>query len=498
MSGPLVAVLAAVTLLAGASSTSGSAEVGALPTSSAALQQQAGTADFNGDGRVDLAVGAPRENVGATFDAGAVSIFYGVPGGLPNTAGQTLVQGNAEAGDQFGAALSVGNFNGDSFTDLAVGAPGEDVGTTSDAGAVNVFYGAAAGLPATSQVLLQNNPEAGDQFGAALAQGLFSNAPGTTNTDGFSDLMVGAPGENVGGTADAGAVNAFNDDTGVLPGISSQTLLQDNPEPGDLFGSALATGFFTGDTFSDLAVGAPGENVGGTVDAGAVNAFNNTTGALSGTSGPARLQDNPEPGDLFGSALTAGPFAGDMFYDLAVGAPGENVGGTVDAGAVNVFNNTTGVLPGTSSQTLLQDNVEPGDQFGTALTTGFFSTSGFFDLIVGAPGENVGSRIDAGTVNAFYNTAGVLPGVSSQTLLQDNVEAGDRFGTALTAKLIPAPDSFLDLVVGAPDEDVGATVNAGAANLFTDTAGVLPATSSQTLLQSNIESNDRFGSSLDV
>jgi FG-GAP repeat len=423
-----------VTLLAGASSTSGSAEVGALPTSSAALQQQAGTADFNGDGRVDLAVGAPRENVGATFDAGAVSIFYGVPGGLPNTAGQTLVQGNAEAGDQFGAALSVGNFNGDSFTDLAVGAPGEDVGTTSDAGAVNVFYGAAAGLPATSQVLLQNNPEAGDQFGAALAQGLFSNAPGTTNTDGFSDLMVGAPGENVGGTADAGAVNAFN----------------------------------------------------------------NTTGALSGTSGPARLQDNPEPGDLFGSALTAGPFAGDMFYDLAVGAPGENVGGTVDAGAINVFNNTTGVLPGTSSQTLLQDNVEPGDQFGTALTTGFFSTSGFFDLIVGAPGENVGSRIDAGTVNAFYNTAGVLPGVSSQTLLQDNVEAGDRFGTALTAKLIPAPDSFLDLVVGAPDEDVGATVNAGAANLFTDTAGVLPATSSQTLLQSNIESNDRFGSSLDV
>jgi len=50
-----------------------------------------------------------------------------------------------------------------------------------------------------------------------------------------------------------------------------------------------------------------------------------------------------------------------------VGAPGENVGATVDAGAANVLSNTAGALPTVSSQTLLQANVETGDQFGAAL-----------------------------------------------------------------------------------------------------------------------------------
>jgi hypothetical protein len=114
----------------------------------------------------DLAVGAPGDDVGAAADAGAVSVFLGVVGGTGGTS-QTVVQDNPEAGDRFGAALVVGEFNGDGFEDLVVGAPGENVGATSDAGAANVLFGSAAGLTA-GQTLLQDNPETGDQFGAAL------------------------------------------------------------------------------------------------------------------------------------------------------------------------------------------------------------------------------------------------------------------------------------------------------------------------------------------
>jgi FG-GAP repeat len=70
------------------------------------------------------------------------------------------------------------DFNGDGFTDLAVGVPGENIGAIADAGAVNVIYGANAGLSATNtpdQVWSQNTAnvedtaETDDLFGAALA-----------------------------------------------------------------------------------------------------------------------------------------------------------------------------------------------------------------------------------------------------------------------------------------------------------------------------------------
>jgi hypothetical protein len=355
----VIVVVLAASLTVGAFPAGAQPRTGARPDAPQNLQQLGTFADFNNDGLTDLAVGAPGENVGATADAGAVSVFLGTGTGtgLPN-ASQTLVQDNPEAGDQFGAALAVGDFNEDSFEDLAVGTPGEDVGTTVDAGAVNVLFGSAAGLT-TSQTLLQDNSETGDQFGAALTVAPFNN-------DVFDDLVVGAPGEDVGAIADAGAANLFSNSTGVLPGVSGGALLQDNPEAGDQFGAALTVGRFVGGNV-DLVVGAPGEDVGATADAGAANRFANTSGGLPSVTSQTLLQDNPEAGDQFGATLAVGDFNVDPLDDLVVGAPGENVGATVDAGAANVLSNTAGALPTVSSQTLLQANVETGDQFGAAL-----------------------------------------------------------------------------------------------------------------------------------
>src|SRR5439155_14948027 len=170
--------------------------------------------DFNGDGFDDLPVAAPEEDVEPLIDSGAVHVLYGTAEGLSGGSGQFLTQdspgvpGVAESNEEFGRALASGDFDGDGFSDLAVGTPGEDdegLGTT-DSGAVNVLYGSAEGVTAAgAQYFTQDTPgvrdrvESFDQFGEGLGAADF-------NGDGFADLAVGAWGEGVGTVSSAGAV----------------------------------------------------------------------------------------------------------------------------------------------------------------------------------------------------------------------------------------------------------------------------------------------------
>jgi hypothetical protein len=460
--------------------------------------------DFNGDGFDDLAIGAPAEGVGGATLAGAVNILNGGAGGLAGT-NQLLTQGNPEPVDLFGFAVAKGDFNNDGFTDLAVGAPNEDVGAAGSAGAVNVFYGSATGLPATSQVRLQGNPETGDQFGFALDAGLF-------NDDDFLDLAVGAPGETVSGRLSAGAVNVFYGSAAGLP-AASQTRLQGNPEQGDRFGAALVAGFFNANQ-GDLAAGAPGEDVGTAGSAGAVSVFSGAPTGLP-TTGQVLLQPNPEVGDQFGAALAASFFDSDIFNDLAVGAPTETVGSRADAGAVSVFFGSASQISGTAGQTLVQGSgvggtAEAGDQFGAALATGPFDT-GPSDLAIGAPFEDLGATTNAGAVNVVYGSNTGLVG-RNQTLTQNSpgvvgaAESGDLFGVALARGIFFNNfngDGFADLAIGASGEDVGTNAGAGAVNVQYGSATGLPGPGGQLFTQDSpgvggsAESGDSFGSALD-
>jgi hypothetical protein len=112
--------------------------------------------DFNGDGRDDLAIGVPFENVADLTFAGAVNVIYGTSIGLRASvtiSGQTLLtnqfwtennanfNGAAEDFDRFGSSLSAWNFGKGAPVDLAIGIPLEDVGSIQNAGAVLVLYG---------------------------------------------------------------------------------------------------------------------------------------------------------------------------------------------------------------------------------------------------------------------------------------------------------------------------------------------------------------------
>jgi hypothetical protein len=178
--------------------------------------------DFNHDGFADLAIGVPGKTLRASggggvillaLHAGVVHILYGSPSGLTAAGNQLFPEKSPGIGGgvdmayrRFGAALAVGDFNNDHFADLAIGIPDQDFECILQAGAVQILYGRALGLSATGKQLLRQgvelrgSSEESDHFGAALAAGDFNN-------DGFTDLAIGVPDEDIEDLADAGVVH---------------------------------------------------------------------------------------------------------------------------------------------------------------------------------------------------------------------------------------------------------------------------------------------------
>lgn len=123
------------------------------PNATGALQGAAVVAgDFDGDGLDEVAVGAPGFTLDGQAGAGRVFIArFNRSSGFLNLErslrqGADGVGGIVEAGDSFGGALAVGDFDADGYEDLAVGAPDEDQRTSPtrvirDAGAVLVVFG---------------------------------------------------------------------------------------------------------------------------------------------------------------------------------------------------------------------------------------------------------------------------------------------------------------------------------------------------------------------
>jgi len=387
--------------------------------------------DFNRDGRTDLVVGAPGETIGTAAGSGAIVVFAGSASGL--TPGSVKDQADSaasnEAGDRFGQSLAVGDFNADTYPDVAMGTPGEAPGTDPAGGAVFVFNGSASGLHAAGYRTQENangNTEAGDRFGQAVAAGDVSG-------DGVPDLVIGAPGEAPGSDPAGGAFYVLLGSGGGL--VNGYYRTQANgggsSEAGDNFGTALAVADFNGDRIADIAVGTPTEGPNGEPTGGIIYVFRGFAGAMP--TGyyltQAAAGGTTESGDGFGAALVAGDVDRDGYADLAVGAPADRLGGGARAGAVMLFGGGPRYLERARriSQVDVGSGDEAGDRFGAALATGDVTGDGRPDLVVGTPGESIPGQSAAGVVR-------VVAGLSGAVSLGPLVGAASSSGVRIWAR----------------------------------------------------------------
>jgi hypothetical protein len=348
--------------------------------------------DFDGDGFADLAVGMPGKDVGARQNIGGVVIIRGSPTGLTDVRSQLFTQNTAgvagapQNGDDMGFSLAAGNFGHDGADDLAVGNPFDDVGKATDAGTVNVLYGAVGTgiVVAGNQLLSQDTPdvpgtaEIADLFGWDVAAGDVGGTP-------QADLAVGVPLEDFAGKVDLGVVNVLYGSPNGIMAAGSQEWDEANTQTGaaesdgDTFGNALTIADFGSGSHGDLAIGSSGHSVGKITLAGAAFVLYGTPsglaadGAQEWTEEVTAGMNGPEHNDLFGSDVTSGDYDGNGVSDLAVGVALDDVASIVNAGgAVVVFGGASG-LTGNGAQHWDEDTgeildpPEAGDRFGFAV-----------------------------------------------------------------------------------------------------------------------------------
>ncbi|MCX4231819.1 trypsin-like serine protease [Streptomyces ortus] len=235
---------------------------------------------------------------------------------------------------------------------------------------------------------------------------------------------------------------------------------------------ATAITDFNGDGVEDIAIADPKASVGGDAGAGLVRVVYGGKGTAQIDQDLDWVSGGAEANDGFGEALATVDYNQDGYTDLVVASPGEALADVPNAGMVHVlFGGPSGLgtgavksknlEQGAGTGAILASTSEAGDRMGQALTAGT-TAAGRPWILIGVPGESVGTEAGAGMVFYVY-------GDTSRTLHQDLptsvpgvAEAGDKFGAA-----VAGDGNFF--AIGAPGEAIGTATESGTVALFSHT-----------------------------
>ena len=325
-----------------------------------------------------------------------------------------------------------------------------------------------------------------DNFGHSVAD------IGDLDGDGVTDIVVGAIGDDDksgGGSPvqDRGAVwILFMNTNGTVKSFQKISDTQGNFSGGllqyDNFGWSVASlGDLDGDLICDIAVGAVGDDDGGSRRGAIYILFLNANGTvkshqkISDTDGGfATPLDNY---DEFGSAIAnIGDLDGDGVTDIVVGASRDDDGGTNSVGAVYIlFLNTNGTVKAEQKISEISGgfgvDMDDYDEFGFSVAAlGDLDGDNVEDICVGAYADYDGGQRRGSVYNIFLNTDGT---VKSQQKISNlagaftgTLDNNDRLGTSISSGGDMDGDGILDIIVGARGDDDGGLQRGAIWHLF--------------------------------
>ena len=364
-------------------------------------------------------------------DEGKVFVYYGSAAGLPASPNWTAESNQASA--EFGNnAATAGDVNGDGYSDVVVGAYRYDNGQ-NDEGRAFVYHGSASGLSATPNWTAESN-QANARFGLGVS------AAGDVNGDGYGDLVVGAYQYD----------NTFTDEGCIFVYAGTATGLVSTPnwivfggQTGAGFGGSVSTaGDVNGDGYSDVIAGAYGFDNGQT-DEGKVFVYHGSPFGISLIANWS-AESNQNFAYYGISVSTAGDINGDGYSDVVIGSYLYDNGQT-DEGAAFVYNGSVSGL--SSVPGWIGEGNQNNASYGLSVhTAGDVNGDGYADIIVGAYLYDNG-QADEGSAFIYKGSAAGLS--ASPYWTGESNQSGAAYGWSVCTAGDVNGDGYSDVLSGA-------------------------------------------------
>ena len=385
--------------------------------------------DINGDGYMDIIIGAPYADPPGGDNAGETYVIFGSSSppstfDLNTESADITVKGGDDANDYSGWAVASGDVNGDGYDDLIIGANEANPPGAYNAGTTYVIFG-SSNPPQT--IDLNSQPADITVYGADIYDMSGSAvASGDVNGDGYDDIIIGAPWANKLGGICAGAtyiVLGADFTTPVVIDLSTDqadiTVYGDDVY--DNLGQAVSSGDINADSVDDIIIGASGANPPGGDHAGKNyvlfgNSFPSPPYTIDLDSQPADITiygDDAE--DWSGWAVASGDVNGDGYDDIIIGAFFADPSGGECAGETYVIFGSSFTSPpytidlNSQSADITIYGDDAADDSGWAVASGDVNADGYDDLLIGAPEAERHGMIDVIDVGETYVILGGGP-----------------------------------------------------------------------------------------